>query len=139
MYRYFENFGPHVEGTVLSSTSAGSVVPTEILSLTVTGATLSFTTYSLITVRCSGSMMTVSAGPTPTVCPKACAPASMAIALAAINARLIVPLHRLGHNHPEANVSISSAFRATRCRLHVLDIVENVLDIVQTQGHVYFD
>ena len=63
----------------------------------------------------------------------------MAIALAAINARLIVPLHLLGHNRPEANVSISSAFRATRCRLHVLDIVENVLDIVQTQGHVYFD
>jgi hypothetical protein len=84
-------------------------------------------------------MMTVSAGPTPTVCAKACAPASMAIALAAINARLIIHLHVLGHNRPRANVSISSAFRGTRCRLHVLDIVENVLDIVQTQGHVYFD
>src|SRR6478672_7149690 len=92
MYRYFENFGPHVEGTVLSSTSAGSVAPTEILSLTVTGATLSFTTYSLIVVRCSGSMTTVSAGPTPTVCAKACAPASIASALAATNARFIVPL-----------------------------------------------
>jgi len=38
----------------------------------------------------------------------------MAIALAAINARLIVPLHLLGHNRPEANVSISSAFRQTK-------------------------
>ena len=42
MYRYLDSFGPQVGGTVLSSTSAGSGAPTEILSLTLTGATRSF-------------------------------------------------------------------------------------------------
>src|SRR4029453_4787029 len=96
MYRYFESLGPQVEGTVLSSTSAGSGAPTEILSLTLTGATCSFPTYPLVTVCCSGSITMVSAGPTPTVCASACVLTNTANTLAAINVRFILCLRDWG-------------------------------------------
>src|SRR6185312_7026542 len=112
----FENVGPQAGGTALNSTSAGSLTPTPILSCTLTGATLSFTTYSLITVRCSGAMTTVSAGPTPTVCASACALMSMASPLTAINARFIVPLRILRAGSPGGERAVQDPVPRRICR-----------------------
>jgi hypothetical protein len=62
----------------------------------------------------------------------------MAIALAAINARLIVLFIFWGiiAGKPTFQSRLRSGAHGVG---FMLDIVENVLDIVQTQGHVYFD
>jgi hypothetical protein len=86
------SFGPQVVGTVRSSTSAGNSSPTTTLFCTCTGATFSFTMYCLMVVRCSGSITTVSAERTPTVCAKTWLTPRTAIALATMTARFIMEL-----------------------------------------------